>query len=115
MDLDDRVVHVNQRALINTAHQGRGSGEPAQEPGGYRVELADVAERERPQERAQRRGRIRTSEDLAHRAVAQHRHVVDAVRASDHPRHQRSDLRTRVRALVGGHAQMLIGQPAKAC
>ena len=47
------------------------------------------AEGERAQERAQCRGRVRVRVVLAHPAVAQQRHVVDAVRAGDHPRDQR--------------------------
>ncbi len=46
------LVDVDQRVLVDPGHQRRGSGEPAQEPGSDRVELADVAEGERPQERA---------------------------------------------------------------
>ena len=74
------------------------------------VELADMAEGERPQERPQRRGRVGAVEHPAHPAVPQQRHVIDAVGAGDHPRDQRGDLRPRVRALVGRHAQVLIGQ-----
>ena len=81
-------------------------GEPGQrdqEPRGDRVELADVAEGERPQERPQRRGRVRPGEDPAHPAVPQQRHVIDRVRAGDHPGDQRGDLQPGVRALVGRH------------
>jgi hypothetical protein len=69
-----------------------------------------VAEGERSQERAQRRGRIPTIENLAHAAMAQQGQVIDAVRTGDHPRDQRGHLQPGVGALVGGHTQMLIGQ-----
>jgi hypothetical protein len=39
----------------------------------------------------------------AHPAVAQQVHVVDAVRASDHPSHQRSDLDRRIHPGRPGH------------
>jgi hypothetical protein len=45
--------------------------------------------------------------------VAQQRHVIDAVGAGDHPGHERGDLQPGVRALVRGHAQVLIGQTAQ--
>jgi len=49
-------------------------------------------------------------EDPAHPAVPQDGHVVDAVRARDHPRDQRGDLQTGVRALVRGYRQEPICQ-----
>jgi hypothetical protein len=54
VDLDDRVVHVDQQVPVGVAdpgHQRAPVGEPAQEPGRDRVQLADVAEGELPQER----------------------------------------------------------------
>ena len=84
-----------------------------QEPRGDRVELAHVAEGEHAQERTPRRRRVRPGEEPAHPAVAQHRHVIDAVGASDHPGHERGDLQPGVRALVRRQAQMLIGQVAQ--
>jgi hypothetical protein len=89
------------------------AGQREQEPRGDRVELAHVPEGERTQERAERRGRVRPGEDPAHPAVPQQRHVIDAVRAGDHPGHQRGDLQPSVRALVRGHAQVLISQVAQ--
>ena len=41
------------------------------------------------------------------------RHVVDAVRASDHPRHQGGHRQPGVRALVARHAEVLTGQRRK--
>lgn len=54
-----------------------------------RVELPDVPERERPQERAQRRGGVGTGENPAHPAVSQQGHVIDRVRTRGNPRDQR--------------------------
>jgi hypothetical protein len=79
--------------------QDRGRrGESGQQPGGDRVQLADVAEGEPAQERAQRRGRAHVVEQPGHPAVAQQAHIADRVRAGDHARDQREDLRRGVRA-----------------
>jgi hypothetical protein len=98
VDLDDRVVDIEQRvpSLIpglvgadgRTGPDAQESGEPSQcdqEPRGDRVELTDVTEGERPQERTQRRRARRPGEDPPHPAVPQHRHVIDRVRTGDHP------------------------------
>ena len=92
------------------AQQRRLVRERGQEPRGHRVELADVTEGERPQERPQRRGCVAAGEDPAHPTVPQQRHVVDGVGAGDHPRDQRGHLQPRVRALVGRHRQVLLCQ-----
>jgi hypothetical protein len=42
--------------------------------------------------------------------MPQQTHVIDAVRAGDHARHQPRDLRTGIRALVGRHTQMHLRQ-----
>ena len=44
------------------------------------------------------------AEDPGHPTVAQHRHVVDAVRSRSHSRHQRVNLGPGVRALAGRNA-----------
>ena len=54
------------------------------------------------------------SKDGAHRAVPQQGHVVDAVGAGDHPGDQRAHLRPGVGALVGRHAEVLVGQRGQA-
>ncbi|OBA72006.1 hypothetical protein A5777_11640 [Gordonia sp. 852002-10350_SCH5691597] len=86
----------------------------SQHAGGDRIQLADMTEPELPQERSQRRRGIRVLEHPAHRAVPQYCHVVDAVGAGHHARDQREHLAIRVGALIGGHAQMLAGQPRQA-
>jgi len=123
VDLDDGVIDIEQRVpAIGVAIAGRRAaryaeqpsetGQCDQEPRGDRVELAHVSEGERSQERTQRRGRVGPGEDPAHRTVPQQRHVIDAVRARDHPAHQRGDLQPRVRTLVRRDRQMLIGEIA---
>jgi hypothetical protein len=128
MDLNDGVVDIEQ-PVPGLLHDGVGahgrtgahpqesgqSGQCDQEPGGDRVELTDMAEGERPQERPQRRGRVSAGEDPAHRPVPQERHVVDRVRAGDHPADQGSDLQSSVRALVGRHREVLISQSLQPC
>ncbi len=123
MDFDDRVVDVEQRVPVIAGTSGRVGlaqqpGEPSQhdqEPRGDRVELADVTEGERPQERSQRRRGVGAGEDPPHPAVPKQNHVVDRVRAGDHPADQRGDLQPRVRALVGRDGEVLIGQVPKPC
>jgi hypothetical protein len=114
--LDDRVVHVEERVPAGVAgprqawSQADQPGQREQEPRRDRVQLAHVPEGERAQERPERRRRVRPGEDPAHPAVPQQRHVIDRVGAGDHPRHQRGHLQPGMRALVGRHTQMLIGQ-----
>ena len=110
MDLDDGVVEVDQDAAVDPGQHRCALVQPRQQAGSDRVELADVTEAECPQERPQRRGRVRAVEDRAHRAVAQQRHVIDAVSAGEHPGDQGAHLRPGVGTLVSWHAQMLIGQ-----
>jgi hypothetical protein len=82
-------------------------------PSGDCIQLPHMSEPELPQERAQRRRRIHTGKQPPHPAVPQQRHVLDAVRPGEHPRHQGSHLRPGVRAPIGRHAQMLVGQAAQ--
>ena len=90
----DRVVDVQHHHPVGPGQQipGTTSASPISGPGGDRVELADVPEGEPAQERPQRRGCAHVVEDLVHAAVAQQVHVVDAVRAGQHPGHQRHHL-----------------------
>ena len=109
------VSSMSTRTVLPSIPASSGVGlQPRQQAGRDGVELADMAEGEFPQERPQRRGRIRAVEDRAHRAVPQQGHVVDAVGAGDHPRDQRGYLHPGVGALVGGHAQVLVGQRRQA-
>jgi len=111
VDLDDGVVNVDHHPLTGACRGDQRCllGQPGQEPGGNRVELADVAEGKCAQERTQGRGRVGAGEHPAHPTVAQQRHVIDGVRAGDHSGHQRGDLQPGVRALVGRDAQMRLG------
>jgi hypothetical protein len=71
-DCLDRVVDVEHDQLIASGQQPRnGLGQADNRPGGDCVELADVAEGERAQERSQRRRGAHLTEHLAHAAVAQ--------------------------------------------
>ncbi len=103
VDLHDRAVEVDQCEVVDPGEQwcplGEG-GEGGEEPGRGRVELANVAERERPQEALQRRRGVAVGERLTHGAVAQDRRVLDRVRARAHPRDQAHRLQVRVRAVV---------------
>jgi hypothetical protein len=101
----DRVVDVDVAGLAG-AGQDRGvHGQVDQEPGGDGIELADVAERERPQERAQRGRGPDPGEQTAHPAMSQHIHVINGIRADDHPGDQRGDLQVRVHTANGLQGQ----------
>jgi len=80
---------------------------------GHGVELADVAEGEGPQERAQRRGRPDSGEQRVHPTVAQQVHVLDAVRPGDHPRHRRRHLQRRVGCPLTRQGQRVCHQVAQ--
>ena len=51
MDLDDRVVDIDQGVLIHTRCQRRLLGQAEQEPRRDRVQLPDLPKSERPKER----------------------------------------------------------------
>lgn len=97
---NDRVVDIDQRPVIETGGDGTVLGEAGQEPGRDGVQPADVPEGERALERPQRRWCVATGEQFPHLAVAQQRHVIEAVRAGSHPANQRRDLQPGVGALV---------------
>ncbi len=98
VDFPDGVVDVDERQGVGAGQQPRHRrGESGQDPGVDGVELPDVPERERAQERAQRRRRPHPREHLPHAAVAQHVEVIDAVRAGEHPGDHAGRLRCRIR------------------
>src|SRR5665647_700566 len=92
------LVNLAGRAplLVGADQQRRPPGQVHQHPRGHRVELADVAEGERPQERPQRRRCPARGQHPAHAAVTEQVHGVDGVRTGDHPRDQRRDLHAGV-------------------
>jgi len=102
----DRVVDIDVGELVRTGQQRAAVGQFAEHAGGDAIELADMTESERPQERPHRRGAPNPAEQPVHPAVPQQVHVIDAVRASDHPRDQTRDLQVRVRATPGGQRQL---------
>jgi hypothetical protein len=114
VNLDDGVVDIDQDRPVDLGQHRGVLTQAAQQSGGHGVELRDMAEAEFPQERAQRRGRVRAVEQRAHGAMPQQRHVIDAVRAGDHPGDQRVHLAPGIGTLISGHAQMLVGQPCQA-
>ena len=113
MHVDDGVVDIDHDRAVDPRHHRRVAGQPDQQTRGHDVELADMTEGEFPQERPQCRGRIRAIEHGTHRAVPQQRHVIDAVGPGDHARYQAAHFRPGMGALVGRHAEMLIGQPGQ--
>lgn len=81
----DGVIEIDEGHLLGAGQDRGRCGKSGQQSGGHGVELADVTEGEAAQERAQRRGRPDLVEQPAHPAVPQQIHVIDAVRAGDHP------------------------------
>ena len=74
---------------------------------------ADVAPGIRAQVRTQRRRGADPAEQGVHRAVPQHVHVIDAVRARGHPGDQARDLQVRVDAALAGRRDVLRDQLAE--
>ncbi len=96
VDLADEAVQIDhQRPIARTrASPPRPPERDIQDA----VELTDVPEGERAQERPERRGcHHPVPEDQTGRTGPQHVHLIDAVRPGDHPVHQRHDLAARQR------------------
>jgi len=91
---DDRVVDIEKHILVGIVlgQQGGLVGQVAKEPGRDGVELAHMPESELAPERPQHRGCVTGGEEFPHPAMVQHHHIVDRVRAGDHPAHQRRHL-----------------------
>ncbi len=95
-DLTDEAVDVDHQPAV--ARAGAGLPGPLDRPAQQRVELADVPERQRAQERAERRWRgDPAAQQPARPARPQHAGVVDAVGPEHHREQQRHDLTSRVR------------------
>jgi len=94
VDLPDEGVDVNDQPPVNGS--GARLPRPAQRLGQQPVELADVPEGERAQERPQRRGRRHPPKQGPQAPGAQHVAVVNAVRAQRHRVDQRHDLASGV-------------------
>ncbi len=115
VDLPHGVVDVDVGDLPGAGQQRGVRRQRGQEPGRHRIQLPDVAEGERPQERAQRRGCPHPGHQPAHAAVAQQVQIVDGIRAGDHPRHDRGNLHRRVRPTRARQVHVLgdqVVQPA---
>jgi site-specific DNA recombinase len=106
-DPGTRAPHTRTRATTPSPK----NAERAKEPVSSNDRLRSIGEL--TQERAQRRRRICRVEDPAHPTVAQQRHVLDAVGAGHHPRHQRGHLQPGIRTPIGRNRQPLLGQRAK--
>jgi hypothetical protein len=118
VDLTDERIDVDRQRVL--ARPGAGRPRPRKAVGEHPIQLADVPERERPQERPKRRRRRDPMPE--HRGGlprAQHVAVLDAVSAQDHRADHRHHLATRIRAalaLAEIHArvdQLLDPQPAR--
>ncbi len=93
--LANERVDIDHEALV--ARAGASLPGTSQRVCQNAIELADVPERQRAQERAKRRGRGNLmAEQLPGPPGSQQTTVIDAVRAERHRRHQRHDLRAGV-------------------
>ena len=108
------VIDVDVGDLIGTSQQRCPAGELAEQRGRDTVELPDVPEGERPQERPQRRGGPDPTEQPVHPAVPQQIHVIDAVRTGDHPGDQGGDLQVRVHPTQHGQCELAGDQVGQA-
>ena len=96
VDLADEAVDVDHQRQLTRSRAGIPG--PPERPVDDQVELADMPERERPQERPERRRRHHpVPQDQLRAPGAEHVHVIDAVRASEHAVHQRHHLPARQR------------------
>jgi hypothetical protein len=81
-------VDVDERQHFPAGQQRRLPRQARQEPPARLLQLGDVPPGVRAQMRAERGRRPDPAEQRAHRAVPQHVHVIDAVRARGHARDQ---------------------------
>ena len=93
---------------------GAADGQLRQQLAGHGVQLPHVAPGERAQERPQRGRCPDPAEQVRHRAVPQHVHVIDAVRPGGHPRDQAGHLQVRVHPGPAGDRDVLADQVRQA-
>jgi hypothetical protein len=93
-------VDVDERQHFPAGQQRRLPRQARQEPPARLLQLGDVPPGVRAQMRAERGRRPDPAEQRAHRAVPQHVHVIDAVRARGHARDQGRHLQVRVDAAL---------------
>jgi hypothetical protein len=89
-------VDIDERQHVRAGQQRRGLRQPGQEHPAGLLQLPGAAPGERAQERPQCRRRPDPVEQVRHGAVAQHVHVIDAVRSRGHPRDQAARLQVRI-------------------
>ena len=101
VDLADRGARIDHQRLVAGARaQSPGARQGARQ---HRFELADVTERERPQERPHRRGRHRAESQHPPGAPgAQHPDMIDVSGPCEHRGDHGADLGARVRG-TGAH------------
>ena len=119
VDLDDRVVDIDERVPAGVAGPRQAWSQPASRPARVRNREATASSwRTCPKVNARRNdpsvdgAYARRRPGPSRRAAAAPCHR--SVGAGDHPGDQRGHLQPGVRALVGRHTQMLIGQTAAA-
>jgi len=100
-------VDAGERQGVRAGQQRRLPGQFRQELPACLLQLGDVAPGITAQVRAQRGQGADPAEQDAHRAVPQHVHVIDAVRARGHPGDQAPDLQVRIDAAPAARRDVL--------
>ena len=107
-------VNINEREGFRAGQQRRLPGQLREELPARLLQLGDVPPGITAQVRTQCRRGADTAEQGVHRAVPQHVHVIDAVRARGHPGDQARDFQVRVEAALAARRDMLRDQVRQA-
>ena len=107
-------VDVDERESVRAGQQRRLPGQLRQELPARLLQLGDVSPGIGAQVRAERGRGADPAEQGPHRAVPQHVHVIDAVRAGGHPGDQARDLQVRVHPAVPARPDVLRDQVRQA-
>jgi hypothetical protein len=107
-------VDVNERHGVLPGQQRGTAGQICQQHPAHLLQLEHVPPGEGPQKRAQRGRGPDPAEQRRHRAVPQQVHVIDAVRARDHPSSQAGELQAGVHPAPVADPDMLVHQGSQA-
>ena len=106
-------VDIDEREGFRAGQQRRLPGQLREELPARFLQLADVPPGIGAQVRTERRRGADPAEQPVHRAVPQHVHVIDRIRARGHPSDQARDLQMRVDAALAARPDVLRDQVAR--
>ena len=106
-------VDVDERQGVRAGQQRRLPGQLREELPARLLQLADVPPGIGAQVRTERGRGADPAEQPVHRAVPQHVHVIDRIRARGHPGDQARDLQMRVDAALAARRDVLRDQVAR--